>query len=218
LSDPTSAPAVQPQQPSRPRAGLRAAIIGALVVIAIWFIGDLAYVVTDAEGDYAQTCDVILVLGCNIGSPEQPSPCMEARAAHAANLYRRGLAGYVIASGGPSHPETTEAAELARRLVLDGVPGERIVLEDRALNTIQNVHNSAAIMRERGWDSAILVTEPFHIRRATLVARDYGLEVWPSPAVRSANWDSPLARAYTLSRDALSLMLYQAKSLVGIRK
>jgi uncharacterized SAM-binding protein YcdF (DUF218 family) len=184
----------------------------------LWFIGDLAYIVTDAEHDYAQSADTIIVLGCNIGSLERPSPCMEARSAHAAELYRRGLASYVIASGGPSHPETTEAAELARLLERDGVPSERIVLEDRALNTIQNVRYSAQIMDERGWDTAILVTEPFHIRRAALVARDFGLEVWPSPAVRSPNWDSIPARAYNLSRDALSLMLYQAKSLVGIRE
>jgi hypothetical protein len=49
------------------------------------------------------------------------------------------------------------------------------------------------------------------------VAQDFGLKVWPSPAVRSPNWNTPLARAYNLSRDALSLMLYQAKALVGVR-
>ncbi|HET9494836.1 MAG TPA: YdcF family protein [Chloroflexia bacterium] len=178
----------------------------------------MAYVSTDAERDYAQNADVILVLGCNIGSTERPSPCMEARAAHAADLYGRGLAPYIIASGGPSHPETTEAAELARLLERGGVPRERIVLEEHSRNTIQNVRYSAAVMAERGWDSAILVTEPFQSRRAALIARDFGLRVFPSPAVRSRNWESPLARAYTLSRDALSLMLYQAKSLVGIRE
>jgi uncharacterized SAM-binding protein YcdF (DUF218 family) len=184
----------------------------------VWFIGDLAYVSTDAERDYAQNADVILVLGCNIGSTERPSPCMEARVAHTAKLYRRGLASYVIASGGPTHPETTEAAELARLLERGGVPPERILLEDRALNTIQNLRYSAAIMSERGWDSAILVTEPFHIRRAALIAHDLDMEVLPSPALGSSNWESPPARAYTLSRDALSLMFYQAKSLVSLRE
>lgn len=205
------------QKPTRPRIGPRAVILALLAVCVLWFIGDLAYIATDAEHDYAQKCDVILVLGCNIGSREQPSPCMTARAAHAAELYRQGLAGYVIASGGPTHPGTTEAAELARLLERDGVSPDHIVLEDRALNTIQNMRYSAEIMTRYGWDSAILVTEPFHIRRAALVAHDFGLKVWPAPAVRSPNWDSPLARSYTLSRDALSLMLYQAKSLVGIR-
>jgi uncharacterized SAM-binding protein YcdF (DUF218 family) len=189
-----------------------------MAVFVLWFIDDLAYVTTGAEYDDAQNADVILVLGCNIGSPEQPSPCMQARAAHAAELYGAGRAGYVIASGGQSHPEITEAAALARLLERDGVPRDRIVLEERANNTIQNMRYSAEIMQERGWKSAVLVTEPFHIRRATLIAHDLGLEVWPSPALRSANWDSPLARAYNLSRDALSLMLYQAKILVGMRE
>jgi uncharacterized SAM-binding protein YcdF (DUF218 family) len=218
LSNPGPTRAEPPKKLIRPKVGLRTAIITLLVIFASWFIGDLVYISADAERDYAQNCEVILVLGCNVGSLKQPSPCMLARSAHAADLYRRGLAGYIIASGGPSHPETTEATALARLLEQDGVPTERIVLEERALNTIQNMRYSASIMGERDWDTAILVTEPFQIRRAALVARDLGLRVWPSPAVRSSNWDSPPARAYTLSRDALSLMLYQAKSLVGVRE
>ena len=217
MSDFTPAPPAPLPKSARSRIGLRVVIFAVAAAFALWFIGDLAYISIDAGHDYAQKCDVILVLGCNIGSPEQPSPCMTARAGHAADLYRQSLAGYVIATGGPTYPGTTEASQLARLLERDGVPAEHVVLEDRALNTIQNVRYSAEIMAEHGWDSAILVTEPFHIRRATLVAEDFGLRVWPSPAVRSSNWDTPLARAYTLARDALSLMLYQAKSLVGMR-
>jgi uncharacterized SAM-binding protein YcdF (DUF218 family) len=216
LSDPPGA------SPRRGRTFRKSRVrVGILVVLSallLWFIGDLAYISVDAEYDDAQNADVILVLGCNVGSPREPSPCMQARAAHAAGLYLAGRAGYVMASGGPSHPEITEAAALARLLVRDGVPRDRIVLEDRSLNTIQNIRYSSALMQEHGWKSAILVTESFHIRRATLIAHDFGLEVWPSPAVRSANWDAPLARAYNLARDAVSLMLYQAKMLVGIRE
>jgi uncharacterized SAM-binding protein YcdF (DUF218 family) len=99
----------------------------------------------------------------------------------------------------------------------DGVPPGAIVQEDRALDTIQNMSYSQAIMRQHGWNTAVLVTEPFHIKRATLIAHDDGMTIYPSPAVHSANWSNLLVKAYNVSHDTLSLMLYQAKSLIGDR-
>ncbi|MEO8288308.1 MAG: YdcF family protein [Chloroflexota bacterium] len=194
-----------------------------LVVLAIgllafiWFGGDLAYVAVGAENDHAVPADVIIVLGCNIVGENGPSPCIRARAGHAADLYKQGLAPRVIATGGPVENGPTEAAVLAYVLEADGVPSDAIVQEGRALNTIQNITYSQQIMREQGWSTAILVTEPFHINRAALIARDAGMQVYPSPATDSANWQSFSAKAYHVGRDTLSLMLYQVKSLLGQR-
>jgi uncharacterized SAM-binding protein YcdF (DUF218 family) len=110
-----------------------------------------------------------------------------------------------------------ESAVLRQALEEGGVPPEAIVEESQANNTIQNIRYSSDIMRERGWRNAVLVTEPYHINRAALIARDFGLEVYPSPAVDSPNWTNFGPRVYNLGRDSVSLMLYQVKSLVGIR-
>ena len=74
-----------------------------------------------------------------------------------------------------------------------------------------------AFYRDHGWNTAVLVTEPFHVKRATLIAHDDGMTVYPSPAVNSANWSNLLVKAYNVARDTLSLMLYQVKSLTGDR-
>ena len=199
------------------RVVVRAAV-AVLLLVAAWAAADLVYVSVGAETDYATRADAIIVLGCNVAGSSEPTPCILARAGHAADLFKQGYAPYVIASGGPTSGSRTEASVLAGVLEDGGVPPEDIVLEDQALNTIQNINYSRAIMRERGWRSAILVTEPFHIKRATLIARDAGLRVYPSPATQSSNWQNPLGRAYNLSRDALSLMLYQVKALFGMRE
>jgi uncharacterized SAM-binding protein YcdF (DUF218 family) len=99
----------------------------------------------------------------------------------------------------------------------DGVPQGAIVQENRALDTIQNMSYSQAIMRQRGWNTAVLVTEPFHVKRATLIAHDDGMTVYPSPALNSDNWNGFPVKAYNVIRDTLSLMLYQVKSLTGDR-
>jgi len=189
-----------------------------LLFVLCWVGGDLAYVSLGAETDHAAPADVIVVLGCHIYDDNGPSPCIRARAGHAAALYRQGLARWVIPSGGPTAQGPTEAAVFTRVLVEDGVPATAIVPEAAAHDTIQNIYNSRAIMQAHSWRTAILVTEPFHINRASLIARDAGLTVFPSPALDTPNWQDFPVRVFNLSRDTASLMLYQVKSLFGIRE
>jgi uncharacterized SAM-binding protein YcdF (DUF218 family) len=57
-------------------------------------------------------------------------------------------------------------------------------------------------MREHGWRTAILVTEPHHIKRALVIARDAG-----------PGWHTPDAARHNLLGDARALMLYQLRRL-----
>lgn len=179
----------------------------------------MAFVSIGAETDSAAPADVIIVLGCNAFGPDgKPSPCMRARASHAAALYRQGLAAWIIPSGGPTEEGPTETSVLIEALQANGVPASAIVPEENSSNTIQNIYHSQAIMQARGWRSAILVTEPFHIKRASLIARNAGLIVYPSPALDTPNWQQPAPRVFNITRDAASLMLYQVKSLLGVKE
>ncbi|MDQ6692850.1 MAG: YdcF family protein [Chloroflexota bacterium] len=193
-------------------ARIRTALLLGVLLFVLWGGGDLAYVSTGNVLDEAAHADVIIVLGCN-----PYNLCIKARADHAAGLYRRGLASHIIPTGGSSGEEPVEADMLAQLLQADGVPLSAIFPENKALDTIQNIENSRAIMSAHSWHTAILVTEPYHIKRATLIARDAGLTVFPSPAVESPNWQVSDRRARDLARDTISLMLYQVKSLFGIK-
>jgi len=57
-----------------------------------------------------------------------------------------------------------------------GVPEHFDVLETRVQNTYQNILNSFAIMPERNWKSAIIVTSPNHLKRASYLASHYPIE------------------------------------------
>jgi len=91
----------------------------------------------------------------------------------------------------------------------DGVPASAITLEEEARDTVTNIQRSRDLMRANGWGTAILVTEPHHIKRAILIARDAGLTVYPSPVTGSPGWNTPDARRQNLLRDARNLMTYQ---------
>ncbi len=205
-------------QPRRWPSALRVVLL-LLAIFAVWLGGDLAYVVVGAENDYAAPADVIIVLGCNpYAIRGGPSLCLSSRGRHAADLYRRGLAEHIIATGGYTENGPTEASVMLRVLASEGVPEAAVVLEEQAQNTIQNIGYSQEIMRRNGWDTAILVTEPYHIKRASLVAQDAGLHVYPSPAVDSPLWRNPDERNFRVLRDTMSLVLYQLKVATGNRE
>ena len=220
----TQRPPLAPYEPNadtRPRRRFRPSRVALLLLamVAVWLGGDLAYVLVGAETDYAAPADVIIVLGCSPYAPRGgPSLCLSSRGHHAADLYHRGLAPRIIASGGYTDNGPTEASVMLRVLTSEGVPEAAVILEEQAHNTIQNIGYSQEIMRRNNWSTAILVTEPYHIKRATLVAQDAGLRVYPSPAVDSPLWRNPDERNFRVLRDTLSLVLYQLKVATGNRE
>ena len=72
-----------------------------------------------------------------------------------------------------------------------GVPPEAIFLEQRSTDTYQNVTFVHDILREHGWQSVLLVSSPYHMRRALLVWHKAapGIRVIPTPPLRSQFYD-----------------------------
>lgn len=85
----------------------------------------------------------------------------------AAQLLLDGYARWLILSGGP--PPIIEMQQLARGF---GVPEEQILTDPSATTTLENAHGSARVMIAQGLRSAILVTSPYHMRRAIILFRD----------------------------------------------
>ena len=94
------------------------------------------------------------------------------RARTASALFRRGYARWFIASGSHEGAAPGGATAAMVRVALgEGVPAGRILIDDQARGTGDNARGSAALMRSRGLRDAILVTSPYHTRRAALVFR-----------------------------------------------
>lgn len=91
----------------------------------------------------------------------------------AARLFKEGVVQHIIVSGGVSVPAEgiTEAAWFREKLVEEGVPADRIVLEDRATHTGENAAFALPLIQQRGFRSVVLVMSDFEGIRAHLTAK-----------------------------------------------
>jgi uncharacterized SAM-binding protein YcdF (DUF218 family) len=129
----------------------------------------------------ARPADVIMVLGA-AEYRGRPSPVFKARLDHALELYRRGLAPWVLTSGGAGgDPVFTEGGVGRSYLVSNGVPSEAIIVEPDAETTVQSMAAVAEIMRRMGLKTCILVSDGYHIFRAKQMLATQGFSVYGSP-------------------------------------
>jgi uncharacterized SAM-binding protein YcdF (DUF218 family) len=93
------------------------------------------------------------------------------RVATSIALMRQGLARRLVISGG-LYGRGINAAHVMRDQALDsGVPAAEIIVDDGATSTAENALGAARVMRAHGLRSAILVTSPYHTRRAGMMFR-----------------------------------------------
>ncbi len=96
-----------------------------------------------------------------------------------------------------------------------GVPEEHLLLDAASHSTEENLANAKRLMDEHGWRTALVVSDPFHLLRAQIIARDLRIEAYGSPASRSPTYTVPHQRVWYTTREALALIWYFATRTVG---
>lgn len=171
------------RRPKRPRA---VRLLGsAIALLCMLWLMSLVAVLAWERNDQARPAGAIVVLGAAqyVG---HPSPVLRARLDHAIALWRRDLAPILIVTGGTGTGDTTSEAAVSQRYAIrNGVPAAQILLETEGRTTSQSMEGVAAIMSGRGRRDVLLVSDPFHMLRLTILARRHGLEPYASPTPTS---------------------------------
>lgn len=97
------------------------------------------------------------------------------RTLEAVNLYNDNWAPKLLFSGAAKSGEVSNAEAMRRYAINKGVPAEDIIIEEKSTSTYQNALFSRNIIEENDWKSVILVTSPYHQRRAYMNFR-YALD------------------------------------------
>lgn len=187
--------------------------VGTLIVLLpVLLLGYLLYLSEQIREqstiDEAQGADVIIVLGA-AEYRGRPSPVLQARLDHALSLYRRGLARYVLTTGGAGgDPVYTEGGVGRAYLVRHGIPSEATLVEPAGATTAQSLDAAVEIMRRENLHSCIVVSDGYHIYRVKRLLQERNVQVYGSPRPGGAAL-SPQQRSWLYLRQALGFALWQ---------
>ena len=92
-----------------------------------------------------------------------------ARIRTAMELLRDRYGRWLVISGGPYGRGKNSAFMMRDQAIAEGMDGERILVDDLAESTLDNAVGSAKLLRVRGLHTAILLTSPYHTRRAIAI-------------------------------------------------
>ena len=151
---------------------LRACAIALAALVGCAIILYLSIPMNDTE---RQHFDVILVLGNPANRDGSIAPVGRSRVLEGVRQYRAGIAPHMLMTGGAVRNRFVEAQVMRQFAIAEGVPAEAVLAEVQSRNTIQNAYYSYKIMQAHGWNSALVVSSPTHLRRASLIFSHYPL-------------------------------------------
>ncbi|MGH7457462.1 MAG: YdcF family protein [Longimicrobiaceae bacterium] len=136
----------------------------ALLPVLFW-VALVAAIYLYGARDEARPAGAIVVLGAAQWNG-RPSPVLKARMDHAIGLHREGVAPVIITTGGVGARDTVSEATVAKRYAVEqGVSADAVFTETSGLRTVQSMRTVVKMMERLGIDSAILVSDPFHMLR-----------------------------------------------------
>jgi len=158
--------------------------VAVVLSFTLWLISAAAVLVWSSR-DEARPAQAIVVLGA-AQYAGKPSPVLRARLDHALDLWNRHLASLMILTGGTGEGDTTSEAAVGRTYVRKrGVPDSAIVEENAGRTTSESMRAVAGMLEVRGLQTALLVSDPFHMLRLRILARRFGFTPYTSPTKTS---------------------------------
>ncbi len=159
--------------------------IGLLQVVVAFFLLIFAHIVTFGLTDYspsAVTADAIVVLGAKVNPDGTLSHALEDRMATAIRLYGENPFRYLVLSGGVEASGLSEPQAMAIYAQREGVPRDRLILDEGGKDTLASARNCSAIARQRGFRKLLVVSTYFHNARTKMVFERSGIPCLTVPA------------------------------------
>ena len=168
-----------------------------------------------ANNPIVRQADVIVVLGA-AQLDGKPGAALEARLIEAKRIYDLGYAPLIITVGaGAPGDRTTEAASGKYWLRMNGIPSKDIIAVEEGRDTLVSTKAFAAVMKKRFVSDVILVTDPYHCKRAITMANDQGVLATCSPVETGPNTLANSGYRY-LIREAGAYLAYITLGRRGI--
>lgn len=186
-----------------------ARVLAALAIGGSALLAYAAYRINEQGArDERRPADAVVVLGAAQFNGVAGG-VFAARLDHAVELFRAGLAPYLIVTGGKQPGDrTTEAATAKAYARARGVPAGRILMEDTGRSTLESLQNVVVVMRSHGLHSAVFVSDRTHMLRVLRMATDLGITSFGSPTSTSPTDLEPARRSRAILHEMAGLLAY----------
>jgi uncharacterized SAM-binding protein YcdF (DUF218 family) len=156
--------------------------VGAMVAYLLLFYTPFVWLLAKPlwVAELPRQVDAITVFAGGVGESGKAGGGYLERVKQAVDLYHEGMASRLIFSSG--YTFAFQEADVMRELAVShGVPASAIILESKAANTYENVVFVREILDKHDWRSVLLVSSPYHMRRAILTWRKVAPEITVVP-------------------------------------
>lgn len=179
-------------------------VLGVGAGLYLWTCSEI---ILQSRYDESRPSDAIVVFGAAeyVG---HPSPVFRARLDHALTLYSRGIAPYLITTGGSGRdPQFSEGGVGRDYLEARGISDRHLIAETQGENTAESAERVAVIMRANSMRSCVAVSDPYHLFRIKRLMEHEGIVTYTSP--RPLAYRSFWARISNVAREGLSYFLWR---------
>jgi uncharacterized SAM-binding protein YcdF (DUF218 family) len=152
--------------------------------------------------------DAAIVLGAAAWG-DKPSPVFRERINHGINLYKRNDIQQLIFTGGQGESsEPAEAIVAKRYAIAQGVDAADILTETQSRTTRQNLYYASQVATTHQLRRILIISDPLHMKRSVLMARDLGIDAYPSPTP-TTRYRSFKSQMSFLARETYFYFVYQ---------
>jgi SanA protein len=120
------------------------------------------------------SAEVAIVPGASVLNGK-PSPVLSARADTAIELFETGKVSKILVTGDNGELTHDEVTPVRRYLTEAGIPADDIFLDHAGFDTYSSMYRAIAVFHAQ---SAIIVTQDFHLPRALYIARHLGMTAY----------------------------------------
>ncbi|MGN1345082.1 MAG: YdcF family protein [Traorella sp.] len=132
------------------------------------------YIMISGHDSNTKNADYVLVLGYQLDH-NQMSETLVYRLDKAYEYANNNLDSQLVLCGGITRENSiSEASVMYDYLVKKGISSERLILEDKSTDTIENIHNSLNYIQPNS--KIVILSSNYHVKRAKMIASKAGLE------------------------------------------
>lgn len=177
-------------------------LLASYTVWQMWEINRFGHI------DDGSSADCAIVLGA-AAYHQKPSPVLKERINHAILLLKTNRVKAIILTGGYGENAEYAESEVARKYCLEnGVLPHQVHIETSSQTTKENIIEAKKIMDDQGFKTALIVSDPWHLKRAHNIAKHYDVSAKVS-ATKTSLYTSDKIQLKSLCKEFFNIHLWR---------